>query len=1220
MEFESAGILWLWGIKKVPHYLTDALKRTGTIYKCVEHTPGSIPNFKFDPAKDVVLALGDKPVQELRDFGLVKKKAKLNSCRENIVILPSGVRCLVSYSPAIREIDYNSFVLLECDVQLAARLLKTGSLAPPPLDFKWVPDLTEVLKVIKAHHNKWGSKAMDVAIDLETTGLVAYNPDTWIITFQISTDEKSSRVLKFDKDFQPVKPNPNIDQGTPQCREELIWVQINQILNDPLISMKGANLKYDLGWIYEKWGIACTNLKFDTLLVGSLLDENRSNSLKVHASLMTPYGGYENELYKKYNIAKLQEVPDDVLLPYCGYDTAVCLQVARIMKNALLAPEHRRLAKFYVNILHPAARAYERVERVGVLVDLKYYQEFKTSLEASLTKSQLQANAILPRHLHAKFEAHKDITNLSLSRAVVSAEYMFGKRGLNLKPIMFTPKSTEENPKPSTAEEHFLKFKDDPLAAPFIKVFAEYKDCEKTLSTYVDGFLSHLRYDNRFHAGFFLFKGQDNNSKKKDAGTNTGRISIKDPALQTVPKHTRWSKPLRRAFIAPEGYVILSSDYAQGELKILADLASEEAMLAAYNKGIDLHAYTGAGLAGLPFEEFISYKDSHDPSKVKIYEQYRQNAKAANFGLALANSSCLTQLGSVKIQDIQPHHKLWDGVEWVSHDGVISQGEFYVVYWDGLWATPDHKVWIKTGEKIELKDAIKRKAKLRRTATVFGKPILWESDFNQGGDSKSIWGLCFNGLHSLWETAYDSGLRFIYRENKRGFLRKGQSEQIQPRSKGTSFRDTLRCYGTALQQGYSRTITRLQRQGYSMSLYFQRALYTLGFRNVPCGELQGVGIRQDRQQGTLFSRKSTVSNQCGKPSQYGVQRLSNVSGGEAILDGLEKPLFPKKDSVFCFSGNDWGTDNREGQGFNTEEMQELAGSTTKVRGIGVLRTLWNYCTSIYMAGRTYVSERLDKPIFKELNSEFSVPRDVGGADSGESQRRNKEEAEELQKLGIPIKRTRVYDILNAGPRRRFTCEGKLVSNCYGMSAEGYKNYAETGYGVKMTITEAEESRDKFFATYPGLIPWHYSYKKLALSQGYIDSPLGRRRHLPLIDSPNSMAKSRELRRAINSPVQSTLSDFSLWSTAILEKEGITKEAPVILMVHDQLVAYLPKDNWVYYARRYRDVMENLPFHEFGWEPRVKFTVDVEISMGNPETGEPPNLANLTKVKKLVPDF
>lgn len=964
MEFESAGILWLWGIKKVPHYLTDALKRTGTIYKCVEHTPGSIPNFKFDPAKDVVLALGDKPVQELRDFGLVKKKAKLNSCRENIVILPSGVRCLVSYSPAIREIDYNSFVLLECDVQLAARLLKTGSLVPPPLDFKWVPDLTEVLKAITAHHNKWVSKAMDVAIDLETTGLVAYNPDTWIITFQISIDEKSSRVLKFDKDFQPTKPNPNIDQGTPQCREELIWVQINQILNDPLISLKGANLKYDLGWIYEKWGIACTNFRFDTLLVGSLLDENRSNSLKVHASLMTPYGGYENALYKKYNIAKLQEVPDDVLLPYCGYDTAVCLQVARIMKSALLAPGHSKLAKFYVNILHPAARAYERVERVGVLVDLKYYQEFKTSLEASLTKSQSQANAILPRHLHAKFEAHKDITNLSLSRAVVSAEYMFGKRGLNLKPIMFTPKSTEENPKPSTAEEHFLKFKDDPLAAPFIKVLSEYKDCEKTLSTYVDGFLSHLRYDNRFHAGFFLFKGQDNTSKKKDAGTNcfpagelilttkgnvpiekvkvgdlvlthrgrfrpvtdafvngvkpliqvilkngsalkttrnhpyytsagwvnaedltlnhqvfvynenldnlelsvsqtskisgishcrgeqtygitveedeshvsgkivthnTGRISIKDPALQTVPKHTRWSKPLRRAFIAPEGYVLMSClpynapilttvglkkigdikigdnvlvdgnphavtfsgctgknrevyrvrtrsgryldatgdhkiwvlrgdkfeyvellsltpddylvyddskegivgytyykfevieyvgeedvyditvdtvhcfnaygfrvhncDYSQGELRIAADLSGEENMLSAYNKGIDLHAFTGAGLAGIPVEEFLAYKDSTDPKLLKLYEDNRQKAKGCIAEGQLVKTDC----GDIPIEKVTKDMKVWDGIEWVSHDGVIYQGEKYVMEYQGLIATPDHVVLTDVG-------------------------------------------------------------------------------------------------------------------------------------------------------------------------------------------------------------------------------------------------------------------------------------------------------------------------------------------------------------------------------------------------------------------------------------------------------------------------------------------------------------------------------------------
>jgi DNA polymerase I-like protein with 3'-5' exonuclease and polymerase domains len=423
----------------------------------------------------------------------------------------------------------------------------------------------------------------------------------------------------------------------------------------------------------------------------------------------------------------------------------------------------------------------------------------------------------------AKWKEPNDEKSTSLGRAAMIADYMFGKRWLDLKPVMFTPKSTKEKPVPSTALEHFLKFKDNEKAGAFVKILEEYKDCAKTLSTYIDGFLACLRYDNRFHATFFMHRGQE--GKEDDSGTVTGRLSIKSPALQTIPKKTKWSKILRRAFIAPKGYVLFSGDFSQGELRIAADFANEKNMLKAYNNNIDLHAFTGAGLADIDFETFMSYKDNEDPYKAKIFETNRQSAKPANFGLL-----------------------------------------------------------------------------------------------------------------------------------------------------------------------------------------------------------------------------------------------------------------------------------------------------------------------------------------------------------------------------------------------------------YGMGAQGYKDYAESNYGVKMTLTEAEGQRDKFFATYPGLLPWHKKVKDAAQLMGYVDSPLGRRRHLPLINSRDNQTSSGELRKAVNSPVQSTLSDFSLWATAIAEKEGLTKEAPVVVMIHDQLVAYLPEDNWRFFAKRYRDIMENLPFDQFDWNPKVKFVVDVEISFGDKERGIPPNLAQLTKPSKIDPNW
>lgn len=814
------GVLWIWSTeshKELKKKLSPLVKDDGIKLEFVPYIEGRLPGLNINPETDVVMALGGTPLQELKNFGLVKKNLTIGSSRGTVYNLPcdgdTPIRCLTSYSHSIRNVDYSLYIEFVSDLKLAVRLLTTGSLAPPKLDFEWVPDLTEVIDAIRKRQAKFGS--IDVAIDLETTGLVPYSHDTWIVTFQISTDEKSSRVVKFDQEFQPRKPTG----AASACREELLWEQINYILNDPNISLKGANLKFDLGWIAEKWGIECTNFKHDTLLLGSLLDENRSNSLKTHAFVYTQFGGYEQDLYDNYDIAKPHEVPDDVLLPYCGYDTAVCLQVARKQKDELSsAPENQFLKRFYVKILHPAARAYERVERTGVLVDIDYYTQFKKDLEDKLSSNLKAAHKIIPGRILSKYRDNTD-----LSRAAMVAEFLFGRTGLNLKPVMFTPKPDKNgNLKPSTALEHFLKFKDDPDAGPFVQVLEEYKDIAKTLSTYVEGFLKHLRYDNRFHASFFLFKGGSGDDD--DAGTNSGRISIKDPALQTIPKKTKWAKPLRRGFIAPPGYVFFSGDYSQGELRLAADFSNEEKMIWAYNNSMDLHAVTGAGLADIPVEEFMSYKESDDKDLVKIFEVNRQKAKGANFGLL-----------------------------------------------------------------------------------------------------------------------------------------------------------------------------------------------------------------------------------------------------------------------------------------------------------------------------------------------------------------------------------------------------------YGMGAEGFQLYAETAYKVKMTLAEATEARDKFFATYPGLLPWHERTKALALQQGYIMSPLGRIRHLPLLRSPDKQVASKELRRSVNAPVQGTLSDMSLWATAILDKQGHTKKAPICLMVHDQLCAYLPEDNWQYYAKIYKDTMENLPFEQIGWTPKVKFEVDVQVSLGGVNKDGiyvPPNLADLTDLKKL----
>ena len=204
-----------------------------------------------------------------------------------------------------------------------------------------------------------------------------------------------------------------------------------------------ANRKYDLIWIIEKWGIACTNFKFDTLLVGTLLNENRSNSLNLHAKLYhgdsaaTTTPSTPNTTRARWRPSRI-----DDLLTYAGGDTDACQQVADIMREELGADD--ALTRFYVTILHPGARAFEKIERRGILIDQEKYAVLGEDLRKVIKIEQNKALSLLPNKMLCKYkdrieEQIADGKNPLLPS--ILSEYFFTPHGLNLKPKENTPKT-----------------------------------------------------------------------------------------------------------------------------------------------------------------------------------------------------------------------------------------------------------------------------------------------------------------------------------------------------------------------------------------------------------------------------------------------------------------------------------------------------------------------------------------------------------------------------------------------------------------------------------------------------------------------------------------------------------------------------------------------------------------------------------------------------------
>lgn len=164
---------------------------------------------------------------------------------------------------------------------------------------------------------------------------------------------------------------------------------------------------------------------------------------------------------------------------------------------------------------------------------------------------------------------------------------------------------------------------------------------------------------------------------------------------------------------------------------------------------------------------------------------------------------------------------------------------------------------------------------------------------------------------------------------------------------------------------------------------------------------------------------------------------------------------------------------------------------------------------------------------------------------------------------------------------------------YGMMPKKFVTYARDNYDVVVTLREGEVAREKFFNAYPALKPWHERQKRLAHRYKRVSSPIGRVRHLPDIDSHVEGIRMDAERQAINSPVQSLASDFTLLAMILLSERGI----PVIGLVHDALLFDIPEDDVDRCLPIIKEVMENLPLYKM-FELDVTVPIEVEIKVSS----------------------
>ena len=380
--------------------------------------------------------------------------------------------------------------------------------------------------------------------------------------------------------------------GVPEQLDRT-WVlaQLKPILEDASIIKVGQHIKYDMN-VLRRYDITLRGVQFDTMLESYCL--NSVGSRHDMGSLAQTYLNkatiaYEDVAGKGAKQVTFDHVSLEAATEYAAEDADITLQLHQTLWPLLSAETGP--STIFQELEMPLVPILSQMEMTGVLIDSHKMQLQSQRLAERMAEWQAQA-----------FVLAGEAFNLESPKQL--QEILFQKLGL---PIL---KKTPTG-QPSTAEPILQELA---LEYELPQVIMGYRTATKLKSTYTDKLpLMVNASTGRIHTSYH------------QAGTATGRLSSSDPNLQNIPVRTEEGRAIRSAFIAPSGYKIMSVDYSQIELRIMAELSQDPGLLNAFEQGLDIHQATAAEVFGVPLTVVTS--------------DQRRHAKAINFGLIYGMSA-----------------------------------------------------------------------------------------------------------------------------------------------------------------------------------------------------------------------------------------------------------------------------------------------------------------------------------------------------------------------------------------------------------------------------------------------------------------------------------------------------------------------------------------------------------------------------------------------------
>jgi DNA polymerase-1 len=423
------------------------------------------------------------------------------------------------------------------------------------------------------------SQAPLVCFDTETTSLDPMNAK--IVGMSFSIEAGSGAYLPLTHDYF---------DAPEQLNFAATLARVKPILENPAIQKVGQNLKYDQH-VLANHDIQLKGIAHDTLLQSYVFESHKTHNMDDlamrHLGIKTI--SFDEVAGKGAKQVGFNQVTVEVAAEYAAEDADITLQLHQAMYPVVQADD--KLSFIYNKIEMPSREVLFTIERNGVLIDQGMLNRQSNEIGMKLMDLEKQA-----------FELAGQPFNLGSPKQL--QEILFGKLGI--KPTKKTPSGA-----PSTDEDVLQELA---LDYPLPKVLLEYRGLAKLKSTYTDKLPKMINTQTgRVHTNY------------NQAVAITGRLASSDPNLQNIPVRTAEGRRIREAFVAPAGSVIVSADYSQIELRIMAHLSQDEGMLSAFANNEDIHRATAAEIFGCDREA--------------VTNEQRRYAKVINFGLIYGMSA-----------------------------------------------------------------------------------------------------------------------------------------------------------------------------------------------------------------------------------------------------------------------------------------------------------------------------------------------------------------------------------------------------------------------------------------------------------------------------------------------------------------------------------------------------------------------------------------------------